>query len=179
MAAVSSIQLFIVMLLFIGFERLLELWLSRRNAAWSFARGGREFGQGHFPLMVAAQLILLVGGPVEVVVLNRPFFPWLAAASLVGVIFCQALRYWVIATLGRQWNVRVIVIPNASRIARGPFRYLNHPNYVAVVLEGLAIPMFHSAYLTAVCFSLLNGVALLLRWRCENQALRLLSQPNA
>jgi methyltransferase len=90
---------------------------------------------------------------------------------LALVVASQGLRWWCIATLGHQWNTRVIVIPGAPRITGGPYRYLSHPNYVAVVVEGFALPLVHSAWMTAVVFSVLNAFLLAVRLRVENQAL--------
>ena len=155
----------------VALERLAELVVSRRNAAWSFARGGQEHGKGHWPYMVALHVALLVACPVEVWALDRPFVPWLGLCALGLVIAAQGLRWWCIATLGRQWNTKVIVVPGLARVQRGPYRLFAHPNYVVVALEGLALPLVHTAWLTALGFSLLNGILLTARIRCEDEAL--------
>jgi len=142
-------------------ERGAELVLSARHARWAFARGGVERGRGHFPPMVALHTALLVAPVVEVVVADRPFLPWLAWPAVAAVLAAQALRWWCIATLGRQWNTRVIVVPGLPLVARGPYRWLRHPNYVAVALEGLALPLVHTAWVTALAFTVLNAVLLL------------------
>ncbi len=161
-------------------ERLAELVRSARHARWAFARGGVERGRGHFPPMVALHTALLVAPVVEVVAADRPFLPWLGWPALALVLAAQALRWWCIATLGRQWNTRVIVVPGAPLVARGPYARLAHPNYVAVVLEGVALPLVHSAWVTAVTFTLLNAV-LLLRFRipAEERALADLAPADA
>jgi methyltransferase len=89
----------------------------------------------------------------------------------VLVAAAQALRWWCIATLGRQWNTRVVVIPDAARVTRGPYRFLAHPNYVAVVVEGVALPLVHTAWLTAAVFTAANAVLLRTRIHVENAAL--------
>jgi methyltransferase len=94
------------------------------------------------------------------------------------VLVAQGLRWWCIATLGSQWNTRVIVVPGLPRISNGPYRWMRHPNYVAVVLEGVALPLVHSAWLTAVMFTLLNAVLLRIRLGDENRALALLAAPS-
>lgn len=167
-----SVALFAVLLVATGLERLAELVISRRNAAWAFARGGVEYGQRHFPWMVLLHTGLLLAAFLEVVLADRPFLPWLGYPVLVLALACQGLRYWCIATLGRQWNTRVIVVPGMALVRRGPYRWLNHPNYVVVVAEGIALPLVHSAWLTALVFTVLNAV-LLLRFRLpvENRAL--------
>lgn len=161
-------------------ERLAELRISLRNAAWSFSRGGREFGRSHFPFMVVLHAGLLVGCAVEPWVLDRPFIPWLGLPMLAIALSCQALRWWVIRTLGPQWNTRVIVVPGAGLVTdAGPYRWMRHPNYVAVVAEGIALPLVHTAWLTAVIFTAANALLLRERIRVENSALRLASQPSA
>jgi methyltransferase len=90
---------------------------------------------------------------------------------LALVALAQGLRWWCIATLGRQWNTRVIVVPGATRVTGGPYRWIPHPNYVAVVAEGLALPLVHSAWITAVVFTALNGLLLATRVRAEDAAL--------
>ena len=87
------------------------------------------------------------------------------------VLAAQALRWWCIATLGHQWNTRVVVVPDASRVTGGPYRFLPHPNYVAVVLEGVALPLVHTAWITALAFTLLNAALLTARINVENAAL--------
>ena len=161
-----------VLILATGAERIAELIVSARNARWSFARGGVEYGRAHFPPMVALHTGLLLACLAEVWLLDRPFLPWLGWPMLVLVLASQALRWWCIATLGPRWNTRVIVVPGLPLVERGPYRWLHHPNYVAVVVEGFALPLVHTAWITALAFTLLNAVLLLaFRLPCENRAL--------
>jgi methyltransferase len=155
----------------IAVERLAELIVSKRNQAWSRHRGGNEFGAGHYPVMVALHAALLAGCLIEVVVFDRPFIPALGWSMLAIVVGAQVLRWWCITTLGQQWNTRVIVVPGAPRVAGGPYRWIPHPNYVAVVVEGIALPLVHSAWWTAVVFTVANAVLLRTRIRAENTAL--------
>lgn len=167
------LTLYLVVVGLTALERLAELVVSARNARWSFARGGREFGRRHFPPMVALHTGLLVACVVEVLVADRPFLPWLGWPALVLVVASQALRWWCIGALGPRWNTRVIVVPGLPLVTVGPYRLVRHPNYVAVVVEGLALPLVHSAWVTALGFTVLNAV-LLLRHRIpvEEHALR-------
>jgi methyltransferase len=160
-----------LLILAIGIERLAELIVSRRNARWAFAHGGKEFGRGHYPVMVAVHTALLIGCVVEVWALHRPFIPWLGWPMLALVTLSQALRWWCVGTLGYRWNTLVIVVPQAPLIRRGPYRRLHHPNYVAVVVEGVALPLVHTAWLTAAGFTLANALLLRVRIRVENAAL--------
>jgi methyltransferase len=155
----------------IGCERVAELVVARRNARWALARGGSEFGRNHYPVMVALHTALLIGCAAEVFALHRPFIAWLGWPMLAVAVLSQALRWWCITALGRRWNTRVIVLPDAPLIRRGPYRWLHHPNYVAVVAEGLALPLIHSAWLTAVLFTSANAVLLRTRITVENSAL--------
>jgi methyltransferase len=162
---------YLVLLLAVGVERLVELRISRRNAAWAFARGGIEVGHAHFRAMQALHTGFLLACAAEVVGLHRPFVPALGWPMLGLAVAAQAVRYWAIASLGRRWNVRVIVVPGAPAITTGPYRWLRHPNYVAVALEGLALPLVHTAWLTALVFSLANVWLLAVRIRTEERAL--------
>ena len=171
-----SVALYVAFVLLTGVERLIELVVSRRNAALAFAKGGREYGQAHFPWMVALHTGLLLACVAEVLLANRPFIPLVGWPMIAIALACQGARYWIISSLGSQWNTRVIVVPGAKRVTdRGPYRlsWLRHPNYVVVVVEGIALPLVHTAWVTAIAFTVLNAV-LLLRFRLpvENRALK-------
>lgn len=162
---------YVALLVAVALERIAELVVARRNLAWSRERGGVEFGASHYPVMVVLHTGLLVGCLVEVLALHRPFVPALGWPMLAIVIAAQGLRWWCITTLGPQWNTRVVVVPGAPRISGGPYRYFSHPNYVAVVAEGIALPLVHSAWITALVFTVLNAALLHTRIQTENAAL--------
>jgi methyltransferase len=162
---------YVLLIVAVAVERLAELIFSTRNRAWSRARGGVEFGAGHYPVMVTLHTGLLAACLVEAIVLHRPFIPALGWAMLAIVLAAQGLRWWCITTLGQQWNTRVVVVPGAARVAGGPYRFLSHPNYVAVVAEGAALPLVHTAWITALVFSVLNAALLRTRLKVENTAL--------
>ena len=169
-----SVLLYCALVLATGIERLAELGVSARHARWSFARGGVESGRGHFPAMVALHTGLLAACVVEVLAADRPFVPWLGWPMLALVLASQGLRWWCIATLGPRWNTRVIVVPGLALVRRGPYRWIPHPNYVAVVVEGIALPLVHTAWVTALAFTVLNAWLLLgFRIPAEERALRL------
>jgi methyltransferase len=168
-----------VLVLLVGLERLAELVVSKRNAAWSLSRGGVETGRGHYGVMVLLHTGLLVGALAEVWLLGREPVALLAWVMLAVVAASQALRWWCIATLGRQWNTRVIVVPGMPLVRRGPYRWLSHPNYVAVVAEGFALPLVHNAWLTALLFTVANALLLTVRIRVEAAALRAAGGPMA
>lgn len=156
----------------VALERVWELRRSARNAASALAQGGVERGQRHYRVMQALHTAFLIACPAEVWLLHRSFQPTLGAAMLAVVVGTMGLRYWAIATLGGRWNTRVIAVPGLPAVTGGPYRWLRHPNYVAVILELAALPLIHGAWLTALCFSLANLALLRVRVRVEEQALR-------
>ena len=162
---------YLLLIVAVALERAAELAVSRRNLAWSRARGGAEFGARHYPAMVILHTGLLAGCVVEPIALHRPFLPALGWPMFVIALAAQGLRWWCISTLSHQWNARVIVIPGAARITGGPYRFLPHPNYVAVIAEGFALPLVHTAWITALVFTVLNGFLLRTRISTENAAL--------
>jgi methyltransferase len=155
----------------IGLERLVELVVSRRNANWSIANGGKEFGRGHYPVMVSMHVLLLVSCIVEVAAAHRPFIPWLGWPMIGLVVLSTIVRWWCATILGKHWNPRLIVIPGAPLVHGGPYRWLHHPNYTAVAVEVAALPLVHSAWVTAIVFSIANALVLNVRIRAENVAL--------
>ena len=161
---------FVVLILLVAVERVAEVVVSNRNLEWSKANGGKEFGAGHYPVMVALHTGLLAGAVLEARTRRRWIWPafWVVAAA-------QGLRWWCITTLGKQWNTRVVVVPGAPRIVGGPYRLVPHPNYVAVILEGAALPLVGGAWITAGVFSVANALLLRTRIRVENEALRSLT----
>lgn len=169
-----SVVLFTVFILLTGTERIAELFISVSNAKWAFARGGIETGRRHFPAMVALHTGMLVGALAEVWLLGRPFIPLLGWPMFAIAVLCQVGRIWIIRSLGRQWNTRIIVVPGMPLSRRGPYRWdrLPHPNYLLVAVEGLAIPLVHTAFITAGVFAVLNAVLLIgFRIPAEDRAL--------
>jgi len=168
---VSVTWAFTILIVLVAFERLLELVVSQRNLKWSATQGGVEFGRGHYPFMVVLHIGLLVGSLVEVWVWPTPTIAWVSWLMFALVLASQALRWWCISTLGRRWNTRIVIVPGLPPVTTGPYRWLSHPNYVAVVVEGFALPMVGFAWVTAVLFTVLNLPLLAVRIREENAAL--------
>ena len=162
---------YVLLIAVVAGERLAELVIARRNLAWSLERGGVEVGAGHYPVMVVLHTGFLLGCLAEVILLDRPFLPALGWSMLAIVVAAQVLRWWCITTLGPRWNTRVVVIPGAPRVNGGPYRLFSHPNYVAVVAEGIALPLVHTAWITALVFTVLNAALLTRRITTENAAL--------
>jgi methyltransferase len=166
---VISRAAYLCFLALIGVERLFELRLSRRNAARAMARGGRESGRAHFPWMVALHTTFLASCAIECAWRRFPGGPgWIAAIVAVAA---QGLRYWAVASLGDRWNARVIVVPGEPPVEKGPYRFVRHPNYLAVVLEMAAVPLVYGCWITAIVFSAANAAMLRVRIRIEEAAL--------
>ena len=167
----TSVLLYLMLILVLYAERLIELVVSRRNIRRLRARGGREYGRGHFPAMVLFHTLFPAVAAAEVLVLERAF-PGVAGWIFLAVaVLAQALRWWTIATLGDAWSVRIVVVPDAAPVTGGPYRLVQHPNYLAVVLEVAAIPLVHGAWLTAAVASLLNIRLLKTRITQEERAM--------
>jgi methyltransferase len=148
-------------------ERLVELVISKRNAAKAFARGGVEVGKGHYVFMTIFHGAFFVACWFEA----APFDPRRFFGLLPLALGAQVLRYWAIRTLGDRWNTRVIVLPEAEPVTGGPYRFMKHPNYLAVCVELAAVPLMLGAYGTAAIFTLVNAVLLWVRIRVEERAL--------
>ena len=148
-------------------ERLVELVISKRNAAKAFAKRAVEVGTGHYVAMTVLHGAFLVACFFE----QRPFDAARFFGLLPLALAAQALRYWAIYTLGDRWNTRVIVLPDAAPVTGGPYRFMRHPNYLAVCVEMAVVPLLLGAYLTAAAFSLGNAVLLSVRIRTEEEAL--------
>lgn len=168
---VSPATLLLVLVTFVAAQRVGELVLARRHAAWARARGAREFGAGHYPALVALHAIWLVAWPLEAWA-RGPRLSDAAPLWLLVFLAAQVLRYAAIAALGRRWNTRILVLPGVPPVRRGPYRVLRHPNYVAVVLELAALPLMFDAVITASIIGALDlALLLLVRIPAETRAL--------
>jgi methyltransferase len=157
-------------------QRLLELALARRNERKTRAKGAVERGRGHYPFIVALHSLWLVSTLVEGSLRGSelpPYWP----IPLALFLLVQPLRYWAIFSLGESWNTKILVLSGAKLVRQGPYKYLNHPNYVVVVVEILAFPLIFGAWVTALVFTPLNVALLYVRIREENRALAELSGP--
>ena len=162
---------YVLLIVAVGLERVAELVVSERHARWAFEHGGVEYGRSHYGVMSALHAAFLISCVAEVAVADRPFLLWLGWPMLALVLAAQAVRWWCIATLGNQWNTRVIVVPGIPLVTGGPYRWLRHPNYVAVAVEFFALPMVHTAWVTALVFSLINLGLMAVRIPVEERAL--------
>jgi methyltransferase len=168
---------FWVLLAVIAVERLAELVVSARHAASLLRRGGTEYGFGHFPVMIVLHVGLLAGCVLEPLLGHRSFIPGLGWTMLAVTLAANGLRWWCIAVLGDRWTARVIVLPGQPLVASGPYRWFAHPNYAAVIIEGAALPLTGSAWITAIAFTVANAILLTVRIRCESRALAVAAVP--
>jgi methyltransferase len=158
-------------LVLLAAERLAELVVSSRNARRALAAGGVEAGRGHYPAMVLFHLAFLLACALEPVLLPRAWPAAAALAALAAALLAQALRWWAVVTLRGRWTTRIVVLPGAAPVTGGPYRWLRHPNYLAVALELLAVPLVGGAVLTAVAATLGNAALLAVRIPAEERAL--------
>jgi methyltransferase len=163
---------FLVLVGAVGACRLIEMRLSRRHQRAMAADGAAPLPEPVFPAMVALHTGILAAAVVETLLLARPFVVALAIPAVALVALANALRLWVIAALGVQWNVRVVAsTPSLGVVTRGPYRFVRHPNYVAVFVELAALPLVHGAYLTAIAGTLLHVAVLRRRVGLEESVL--------
>ena len=155
----------IVILALVTLQRLAELWLSNRNTRRLLSQGAREYGAAHYPLIVAVHASWLIA--LWWLAPGRPINGfWLGLFVLI-----ELARIWVLAMLGPRWTTRIIVLPQAPLVRRGPYRFVNHPNYAVVVGEIAVLPLVFGLWKVALLFSLVNAAVLLIRIREENRAL--------
>jgi len=162
---------FLVLLTAVGALRLLELRISRRHQRELVARGAAKVEEPRFRWMVLLHTAVLLGAALEVILLKRPFIPALAAATFAIFLAANAVRWWVIRTLGNHWNVQVMDSTRLGVVTSGPFRFVRHPNYAAVFAEMLALPLIHTAWITALAGSLAHMAVLTQRLSTEERVL--------
>jgi methyltransferase len=163
------LSLSVLILALVTLQRIGELWLSNRNTKRLLACGAQEVGARHYPLIVAVHVLWLAAlwwfAPERAV---EGF--WLAVFVLL-----QLARIWVLATLGSRWTTRIIILPGAPLVRAGPYRWVDHPNYMIVIGEIAALPLTFGLWAVALIFSLLNAAVIVIRIREENRALRTLA----
>ncbi|MDZ5473190.1 isoprenylcysteine carboxylmethyltransferase family protein [Bacillus sp. 31A1R] len=168
-------MLFTIFLAFILTQRIFELFVARNNEIWMKSRGALEFGKTHYVFMVLIHSLFFVVYTGEVFLLEKqisPVWPFL----LIIFILTQTGRIWALSSLGKYWNTKIIVLPNADIVKKGPYRFLKHPNYVIVTIEFIVIPLMFQAYFTAFIFSFLNVLILSIRIPAEEKALKELTE---
>lgn len=176
---VTELWLYTALVMAVAAQRGFELRRSQRNTDWALAQGAHEVGRGHYPVMVVLHASFLVACLAEAWLAERSFPGAAGWLALSGLGLAQGLRYWAIATLGRRWTTRILVpsseTPLVARgfspVTHGPYRYMRHPNYLAVILEIACLPLVFGGYVTALVFTAANAALLTVRIRDEEQAL--------
>jgi methyltransferase len=166
-----SVKAFLLLLLLVALQRIYELRISRRHQREMQAHGASKVDDPVFLSMVVVHTGILLGAALEVVFLHRPFYPLLAAICLAIFVATNVVRWWVIRTLGEHWNVQVMNSTGMGVITTGPFRYVRHPNYAAVFIEMLVLPLMHCAWLTASIGSAAHVLVLSRRINTEERVL--------
>ena len=171
LTGINTTYPYLGLLVAVGAGRLLEMRLSRRHQRSLAARGFSREREPGFPIMVALHAAILVGAAVEVIVARRPLIPAVAVPAFALFALGNLLRWWVIHTMSEHWNVQVVNALALGVVTTGPFRWVRHPNYVAVFVELLALPLIHGAYLTALCGGAVHVVVLARRITVEERVL--------
>lgn len=164
-------MIFGIVLTIVILQRIIELFIARRNEKWMKSQGAFEAGASHYPYMVAMHMFFFIVLISEVLFFHR-------ALSIIWPIWlgiflvAQIMRIWCLSSLGKFWNTKIIVLPNAKVVRKGPYKWLRHPNYVIVATELLVLPLLFNAIFTAFLFSLLNIWMMTVRIPTEEKALR-------
>lgn len=164
--------LFIIVISFVILQRVIELFIAKRNERWLLSRGAVEYGRDHYKFIVMLHIAFILSIILEYFFRGRYYELNLINYSLLGVfIILQFLRVWVLTSLGRYWCTRVYRIPGESLVSEGIYKYLKHPNYMVVIGEIFVLPLVFNLYYTCIIFTILNAVLLFYRVRVENKAL--------
>jgi methyltransferase len=157
---------FIIFIAFLTTQRLVELYISKRNEKWLLSKGAVEYGRAHYPYIVALHTLFIISLIAEYYLVGgKTTNYWFLLAFMLLLLF----KYWVLSSLGPYWNTRIYRVPGSVAVKKGPYRLFKHPNYVDVVCEIAIIPLVFHLYYTAVIFSVLNAVMLMVRIRVENR----------
>jgi len=157
---------FIIFITLFIIQRLSELFIARRNERWLLAQGAIQYGQEHYPFMIALHTLFIVSIIVEYVLKGQPNIDWLFLAIFLTVL---SFKFWALSSLGKYWNTKIYRVPGVYPVKKGPYKFLKHPNYIEVVCEIAVIPLVFHLYYTAIIFSILNAIMLTVRINVENK----------
>jgi methyltransferase len=161
---------FIIFISAIILLRLTEVLVARRNEKWMLQQGAVVYGASHYPYMILLHTLFFVSLLVEYWYRQPMHY---SSTLIIIYILLLFIKLWVVSSLGKYWNTKIIRIPNTKLVNKGPYRYIKHPNYIIVVAEIVLIPLCFHLYFTAICFSILNAIMLYVRIRVENKTLDL------
>ncbi|MYL32809.1 hypothetical protein GLW08_00045 [Pontibacillus yanchengensis] len=163
-------NLFYILFFFIIIQRIIEVMVAKRNEKWMKQQGGIEVGEDHYKWIVLVHILFFLSIALEAY--NESFELTMWKGFLFGVfLVTQGFRIWCLTSLGRYWNTKIIVLPGANLIAKGPYRYFKHPNYLVVGVEFIVIPLLLNAYFTAVLFPIFHVLLMKIRIPHEEKAL--------
>ena len=157
---------FLIFIIFFILQRLSELFIARRNEKWLLSQGAVQYGQEHYPFMIALHTLFIISIIIEYLLSGQPAISWL---FLVLFIIVLSFKFWALSSLGKYWNTKIYRVPGVYPVKRGPYKFLRHPNYMEVVCEIAIIPLVFHLYYTAVIFTLLNAAMLYVRIGVENK----------
>lgn len=163
-------MLFLIVIMLVLIQRVTELFIAKRNEKKLRAQGAYEVGAAHYPYMLALHCGFFISLITEVLWLGTSPSRYILVLGGFFVVV-QMLRVWCLASLGSFWNTKIIILPSAQVVKKGPYQFLRHPNYMIVCLEIVLLPLMFSAYITAVIFTLLNVAMLRVRIPVEERAL--------
>jgi len=147
-------------------QRLSELFIAKRNEKWLLGQGAIEYGQSHYPFIVAMHTAFIFSLAAEFILSGQPFISWI---FLIMYLVVLSFKFWALSSLGKYWNTKIYRVPGTSPVKKGPYRFLKHPNYIEVICEIAIIPLVFHLYYTAVIFSMLNAAVLFVRVKEENK----------
>ena len=157
---------FFIFIIFFILQRLSELFIARRNEKWLLSQGAVQYGQEHYPFMIALHTLFIISIIIEYLLSGQPSISWL---FLVLFIIVLSFKFWALSSLGKYWNTKIYRVPGVYPVKRGPYKFLRHPNYMEVVCEIAIIPLVFHLYYTAIIFTLLNAAMLYVRIGVENK----------
>jgi methyltransferase len=164
-------MLYPVILLVMFIELLVEVWISIRNSKELIQRGAVEIAPALLPIMALIYALKFAGSLLEYY-WKSPDLPGLWLIIFVGLLLAaKGLKFWAVSSLGRYWTMRVLIVPGTDVVTKGPYRWIRHPNYAAVVMEVLAVPLIGKAFITCTVVTILISIALIFRIRAEEKAL--------
>lgn len=167
---------FTILIIFVITQRLLELVIAKQNEKWALDQGAIEYGADHYKYIVSLHTLFFLAFIIEYATHPHLHQSWLIFFAIF--ILAQCFRMWSLRSLGKQWNTKILVIPQSIKVTKGPYRFLSHPNYIVVAVEFMTLPMIFGAYITAITFSILNFLLIyFVRIPAEEFALRIATTP--
>jgi methyltransferase len=157
---------FIIFISFFILQRLFELFISRKNEKWLLQQGAVQYGQSHYPFIIALHTLFIVSIITEYILRGQPPISWI---FLLIFLFVLSFKFWALSSLGKYWNTKIYRVPGVYPVKKGPYKFLKHPNYMEVVCEIAVIPLVFHLYYTAIIFTILNAIMLTVRITVENK----------